>query len=308
MSLDFYKRFLQVSSLNELVSKFQESLIPTNRTPEFFVDWPKIRENVNKVRIELALWSSLIGSKNVEEDFKRLVKEYPEALKAFPILLAIRELEFPVISDFFGSEESVKKYNFNRNRGESLSRIEVESYFDFARTSGVLDLFRQVKQIFDYVLGIEVGMDTNARKNRSGYAMERIMRPVIDSMSKSIGFESIFQKKFGAVKELWGTVPPRSLINRESDFILFKSGKLANIEVNYYSGAGSKPEEIVDSYINRKRELGISGWKFIWITDGDVWRTSTNQLQKAFMNIDYVLNLNFVRKGLLASALRDIFT
>jgi hypothetical protein len=69
-----------------------------------------------------------------------------------------------------------------------------------------------------------------------------------------------------------------------------------NIETNYFSGAGSKPEEIVDSYINRRNELVKNDWSFIWITDGDVWRSSENQILKAFGNLDYVFNIEFYER------------
>jgi len=77
-------------------------------------------------------------------------------------------------------------------------------------------------------------------------------------------------------------------------------------EVNYYAGAGSKPEEIVDSYINRKNELLDSGWKFIWITDGNVWKGSESQLLKAFNEMDFVMNINFINQGILKKALTKI--
>jgi len=79
-----------------------------------------------------------------------------------------------------------------------------------------------------------------------------------------------------------------------------------NIEVNYYSGAGSKPEEIVDSYINRHNELVSNDWGFIWVTDGNVWRGSESQLMKAFNELDYVLNIDLVQRGMLFEALKQI--
>jgi type II restriction enzyme len=278
--------------------------VPTNRTADFFVNWNKVRENAETHRIELSLMNSLIGSDNIEDDFKKLIKEYPEAIRAIPILIAVRDLAFPVIIDFFDIEKGVRNLDFNKNRHSILSENEIDDYLRFTRNSGLFILFEITKNLFDYVVGVEVGMDTNARKNRSGEAMEQLIKPVIEGASKELGARCLFQRKFNSVG-LYGRVP-NSLANRKTDFIVYKRDRFVNIEVNYYSGAGSKPEEIVDSYINRKNELETYGWDFIWITDGNVWKGSESQLTKAFQNIDYVFNINFSNRGLLKAALNKI--
>jgi len=306
MTLEFYKKYLEVESLDDVVSKFRASLIPTNRSPEFYVDWKKIKRNIDSIKIELALWDSLINSKNIRDDFRDLITEYPEVLKTMPILLAIRELEFPVITDFFGPEESIKNYTFKRVKGENLTPQEVDDYGVLAEKSGVLNLFSMVRNFHDYTMGVEVGMDTNARKNRSGEAMELAIKPLIESLSQKLDFDFLFQKKFNVVEKKYGVKPPSDLANRKLDFIIHNNEKLVNIEVNYYSGSGSKPEEIVDSYINRRNELVENNLSFIWITDGDAWNTSHNQLKKGFDKLDYLLNLDFTRKGMLEGALKDI--
>jgi len=248
--------------------------------------------------------NSLIGSKNLEQDFRELIKQYPETIRAIPILIAVRDLEFPIIIDFFDVEKGVKDLDFNKNRHSKLDDNEIDEYLQFMKKSGLFILFNTIKNLYDYVLGVEVGMDTNARKNRSGNAMEQLIKPVIEKASKELGAKCLFQKKFRTVG-LLGRVPA-SLANRKTDFIVYKDDRFVNIEVNYYSGAGSKPEEIVDSYINRKNELEANGWDFIWITDGNVWKGSENQLTKAFENMDYVLNINFSNRGLLKAALNNI--
>jgi type II restriction enzyme len=136
--------------------------------------------------------------------------------------------------------------------------------------------------------------------------MERLLTPLLKSIAKEMNCRVLSQTKFEQVPLLGGTVPPE-LANRKADFIFYSGKKFVNIEANYFSGAGSKPEEIVDSYINRRNELVKNQWNFIWITDGDVWRTSENQIVKAFNGLDYVFNIEFSRKGLLKEALVQIF-
>ena len=306
VSLKFYQDTLQVSTIQDLVKSFQKSLVVTNRTPEFYVNWKKVKRNVDTIKIELSLWNSLIGSENIEDDFVNLITQYPEVIKTIPILLAIRDMVFPVIIDFYNVDKGVKGLNFKKNRHSTLSNYEIEEYLDFVKKSGLFSVFSYVKNFYDYVIGVEVGMDTNARKNRSGHAMELLLQPIIEDVSRELDCKVLIQQSFSSVR-LRGKVPV-SLANRKSDFIVLKDGVCVNIEVNYYSGSGSKPEEIVDSYINRKNELSGYGWHFIWITDGQVWQRSESQLSKAFSELDYIFNIDFVRKGLLKKALQNIFS
>jgi type II restriction enzyme len=306
VDISIYQNTLKTDSIESLISSFQNSIIVTNRTAEFFVNWEKVRKNAEELRIELSLMNSLIGSEEIEKDFKELIINYPEALRTIPILLAVRDLKFPVIIDFFNVKKGVKTMDFNKTRRSTVSEKEIDGYLQFMKKSGLFVIFNSTKNLFDYVLGVEVGMDTNARKNRSGDAMEQLIKPVIEAASNEIGAKCLFQKKFKTVG-LHGRFPA-SLANRKTDFIVYKGNKFVNIEVNYYSGAGSKPEEIVDSYINRKNELEANGWKFIWITDGNVWKGSESQLTKAFQNMDYIFNINFSNQGLLKEALKKILT
>ena len=79
--------------------------------------------------------------------------------------------------------------DFNKKRGSKLSDEDVDGYLQFMKKSGLFVIFNSTKNLFDYVLGVEVGMDTNARKNRSGEAMEQLIKPVIEAASKEIGAE-----------------------------------------------------------------------------------------------------------------------
>jgi len=93
---------------------------------------------------------------------------------------------------------------------------------------------------------------------------------------------------------------------RTPDFAVKKGNKLISIEVNFYSGQGSKPQEIVDAYINRQNELRKNGWGFIWITDGHGWCEGQNQIKKALEQMDYVMNISFVKRGFLQSVIQDL--
>jgi DpmII restriction endonuclease. len=118
--------------------------------------------------------------------------------------------------------------------------------------------------------------------------------------------EFIKQQEFIVLEKL-GLNISKELKHRKADFILIKEpNKVINIETNFYNVTGSKPQEIVDSYINRQEELKMAGFYFIWITDGPAWKRSYNQLSKAFDHVDYLLNTKFVRDGLFIKILEKI--
>ena len=301
-NITLYRNLLKVNNIDKLAELFNNTLIDTNMTYKYFVDWEKIRRNVDKLNVEINILNSLIGSKNIRKDLKVLLEKYAEIISVFPLIIAVRDKELKIIED-----ADIKKYSFKKK--PALTQVEIRSLVDFCVKSGIVDLFNdiKIKNLKDYLLGVEVGMDTNARKNRSGQSMELAVMPMINSFkNKYRNIEIIFQKTFKYMQDNWNIQISDSLINRKFDFVIKKDNSFINVEVNYYSGGGSKPQEIVNSYINRQNELKKSKWNFIWITDGLGWRTGFNQIKVGFNNIDYLLNLHFVKKGLLEEIIRKI--
>ena len=80
-----------------------------------------------------------------------------------------------------------------------------------------------------------------------------------------------------------------------------------NIEVNFFNGGGSKPEEIIDSYINRQKDLNDNNIKFALITDGNCWKGTTNQLQKGFRHLKYLMNYNMAKNNMLEDIIKEVF-
>lgn len=301
--IKLYERVLKTEDIDEIANEFNKTLIDTNVTCSYFVDWGKIKRNVSNLNVEINILNSLIGSKNIEKDLIELLKKYPEVVPVFPLIIAVRDNELKILED-----ADIKKYSFKKR--ESLTEPEIKSIVHFCINSGIIELFTdiKIKDLRDYLLGVEVGMDTNARKNRSGQSMELVVMPIVDSLKdKYKSLEIIFQKTFKYIQENYrDTEIPESLKNRKFDFVLKKDNDFINIEVNYYSGGGSKPQEIVNSYIDRQNELEKSNWHFIWITDGLGWRTGFNQIKVGFNKINYLLNLNFVKRGMLEEIIRSI--
>lgn len=174
---------------------------------------------------------------------------------------------------------------------------------------GLKDLFQNLleKSVIDYVIGVLVGLDSNGRKNRGGKAFEFACEPIIAEICKHHNVQLISQKQFKVLSKM-GFDISEDVANRKADFILVKNNKVLNIEVDYFYRGGSKPEEIIDSYINRQNDLKKIGIGFALLTDGFCWdNKDKNQLQKGFRNLDYLLNYHLAKYGMLDEIISEYF-
>lgn len=293
-----YQEALGIHSETELIDLFLETLAPTNRTYDFFVDWDKVNSNVEGLEFEIDLLDRLAGSRNPEEELRNLLRNHPEVSRAIPILIAIRSLNFQVLEKI-GVAEGYADFDFSKSE---LSASDIENIVSFCTKTGITALLTSLQGLRDYVVGVEVGTDTNARKNRSGSSMERLVETFMKGLAgEHSNLEIRTQQKFSVLEHAEGIAVPHSLRDRRFDMAIMLSGQHFNIETNFYTGTGSKPQEIVDSYINRHQELNEAGWKFIWVTDGYGWRGMENQVRRAFQDMDYILNLEFIRRGVLSA-------
>lgn len=303
--LEFYSENLKVEDLDELILCFLDTVVDTNRTHEFFVDWVKVRNNLENFKIELGILNSLLGTTNFEEDLREILGKYSEVISLIPLLIAVRDKNLKVIEDFGERDSDIVEYSFHQEK--DLSEGDVNKIVEFFRKTGLKTIFTdgQTKNLRDYLLGVEVGMDTHARKNRSGHSMEIALSPLLKVLEKKLDLKIYAQRKFKDIHSIFGTIP-EGLADRQFDFIISRGGKAINLEADFFATTGSKPQEIIDSYINRYKELEGVGWGFIFITDGGAWRGQKNQISKAFAELPYTFNLNFVRKGLLEKAIERL--
>jgi len=110
--------------------------------------------------------NSLISSKNIEADFRNIITKYPNVLKCIPILLAERASEIYAID-----KDGEYLYNFE------TENYSVDQYIVFMQKTGLFDLLENhlVNNLYDYVTGVETGLDSNGRKNRGGHLMENLV-------------------------------------------------------------------------------------------------------------------------------------
>ena len=294
--IGFYKKHLNLSSVDDICEALTDTLIETNYTYDFFVNWDKANKNRNTFKYEVALLKSLKNSSNPVNDFRNLLTKYPEVVKVIPVLLACRDGIIKVLNSIETGLQ-YKTFDFSKR---SYGAKEIADIVDFTKNSGLLDMLCKMESAIDFLLGVEVGLDTNARKNRSGTFLEKMVSEILNELSsRNKDLIIIEQKTFGYVESKYNVRIPPNLKDRKFDYVVINKGQATTIEVNFYSGTGSKPSEIVSSYSDRNRELKSARWKFVWLTDGQGWKKMQRPLHVGIDNIDYVINAHYLREGLL---------
>ncbi len=273
-------------------------------TWDYFVDFEKVKNNTHLIEKELNLLNVLIGKSDIEKEFIELITEYPNVRKVLPILIAIRKSKLKavnIIDDFEELKSGSKLELFNPDV-ELTSDIR-EDILIFFKESGLKSIFKDknVKNIVDYCFGVEVGMDTNARKNRTGQSMESIVEKIILKFSEKNNLDYIPQATQKKIKEKWNFDIELDKTNRIFDFAVFEKSKnkIFVIETNYYSGGGSKLKSTAGEYQYLSDFLRKQGIDLIWITDGLGWKTTKKSLFETFLHNDYLINIELVKQGIL---------
>lgn len=261
----------------------------------YYVDFDKIYSNIDKVKIELNILNSLIGSKNIETDFENLIKKYPETLKCIPLLLAVRADEIYAID-----EEGEFTYNFKK------ANLTVEQYKIFMRKTGLFDLIADhiVNNLFDYATGVETGLDSNGRKNRGGHLMEDL----VESFIRKSGFIkdiNYFKEMYiHQITDKWGinlsAISNQGKTEKRFDFVIKTDNMIYGIETNFYSGGGSKLNETARSYKMLSQEADtIKRFTFVWFTDGIGWKSAKGNLRETFEVMDMIYNIDDMEHGIM---------
>lgn len=275
--------------MGDKVNEFIDGLVITNKTYDFFIDWNKVGSYAGLYKDELALLSVLTASSDPRVELKRLLTQYPKINQLIPLLVAVRDKRVTVIDKELADDIV---YDFPASPTDSL----IEQSVVFAEKTGLLNELTKMTSHADYYFGVEAGVNTNARKNRSGNAMENLVEPHIAQLVEKHGGRYLTQKKFAFAGKEFGVKVPPDQANKKGDFMILLGGTPINIETNFFDGGGSK-QEIVNSYISRKQDLDAAGWKFGLITDGPGWKTGRNQLELAYSRIVNIYNIKMCIEG-----------
>lgn len=179
--------------------------------------------------------NSLIGSKNIEYDFEKLIINYPQVLKCIPILLAVRGREIYAID---GDGEYL--FNFNK------PNYTTQEYMMFMRKTGLFNLIANhiINNLVDYVTGVEVGLDSNGRKNRGGHLMENLVEDYLIKAGFIKGETYFKEMKLSSIENKWhidlSGISNQGKAEKRFDFVVKKGQTIYGIETNFYTSGGSK--------------------------------------------------------------------
>lgn len=268
---------------------------------KYYIDFETIYKNAEEHKIELNMMNSLIGSKTIEDDFEKLVNKYPEVIKCIPTLLAVRQYEIIVLDD----DGNKFEYNFKN------MNYDIEQYKVFMRETELFDLLEKhlVNNLYDYVLGVESGLNSNARKNRGGHLME----DVVERFIQKAGFkknETYFKEMYlQDIERKWklemSFISNKNTSTKRFDFVVKTDNCIYGIETNFYASGGSKLNETARSYKMIAEEAHkVVGFEFVWFTDGMGWISARNNLRETFDNMDNIYNINDMKNGVMKEIFR----
>jgi len=266
--------------MNKDFDLFMSQLYETNATLDFYCDFEKIQQNVDEISISLNTLNYLIGKEDLRTAVKLLWDRDPRVFQVLDILIATRR-------------KDDKMYLLPDKTARPIKDLylSVEGVMEFLDGTGLAQVFksREIKNLVDYVFGVETGLDSNARKNRSGHVMENWVHDIFTKNGIPCQAE-VPCKKIPDVKNVLGEDIKRF------DFVIRTKKQTYLIEVNFYSGGGSKPTETARSYTKLSPNINsIKGYKFVWITDGIGWH-GVGAFKEAYEKIPYVYNLTTIKE------------
>lgn len=259
---------------------FMSQLSETNATLSYWTDFPKVKANVASIEIKLNTLNYLLGKEDLRAAVTELWNNDKRVFEVLQILIACRKRDKKKVINADAEFVLLESY-----------LTTLDGVMEFIKGTGLAKIFKDknVKNLVDYVFGVEVGLDSNARKNRSGDAMEDTVELIIKSCGLKYRKE-VYSSEWPAITEALGTDKKRF------DFVIEAKDKTYLAEVNFYSGGGSKLNETARSFTELAPKINaVDGFEFLWVTDGKGWESAKNKLQEAYNTIPNVYNLTTLR-------------
>jgi type II restriction enzyme len=304
--LPIYKE-LGLKTENDVFNYLVNSLGDSVKAWDYFVNWDKAFRNTKELEVLLNTWNYLLGKENFDEEFRYLLGKYPESVKLIPSLIVrdgAKSKSFRILNDV-AQEKSIEFYDFGH---PANTAHDVNRALEFIKQSGLIRIFQKdgVKNLVDYLLGVEAGVDSNGRKNRSGQAMESIVEDELAKLKeRHKNWKFLIRASQSEISREWGITNSTGVATRIFDFAVLAENQLVPIEVNIFGGGGTKTKSVAGEFTNLSRTLKSKGLSLIWITDGIGWLPAKASLRDAFDSIDYLLNLELVAKGALEQAVKQ---
>lgn len=285
-------------SFDDIIANLKETIA----SYDYFVDFEKVYRNVDDVLIPLNLMNSLLGREDFDDAFIRLIHKYPESLRAIPILIAVRDPKILVL------DGEVIQFRFDDRTNSDAE------YLKFMKETGLKKLFTsgRISSLVDYVTGVEVGLDSNARKNRTGTLMEDRVENYLKQFVPDIKYlrqadkeEIIRQFGYPELNSL-NLREGRSQADKRFDFAVKYKDLVLLIETNFYGSGGSKLNEVSRSYEKLADDINsLPHYRFLWITDGKGWISARSNLKESYSHQEMMMAIKDMENENLMQLIDD---
>lgn len=236
-------------------------------------DFEKVLKNIKEYKSECENLNVLISSNDPYKELESLIESNPKIKEVLLLLLAVRQKDI-----------------YNKTGYESIEQTSTSDWIKMIKESEFVEFLRSadIKDVYTYLCGVEVGMDTNARKNRSGMILENIVQELLindeelENVRSQVAFSEITEK-YGI--DYFGT-------SKKIDFVFDYDNTTYLVEVNCYNTNGSKVNAISEDYRAFEQMLRkVKGLEFIWITAGPGWKQSSAEFDKNSTELSYFLTV-----------------
>lgn len=281
------------NAFKELVWTFTQSI----KNWRFYVDWDKVNQNKRNYELLLHKLNFLIWNESdFKENFFFLLKNQPEVIELFPLLLATREKDF-IMLDWM--EE--KRFSFERR--PFISDKEIWELYNFVLLTWLDGLFvsYNIKNLVDYIFWVEVWLDSNARKNRTWFLMENIVWNFIEEFCIKNSYKFNAQVTANRISDNWNIKVQSDKASRRYDYAIYNWREVFLIETNFYNWGWSKLKAVAWEFSWLYQKLKHQGVKFFWITDGSIgWKTALRPLEDSFIQMNWnIYNISMLRNWIL---------
>ncbi|MCG6553019.1 MAG: type II restriction endonuclease [Candidatus Magnetominusculus sp. LBB02] len=298
--MSFYSDVLRCKDNEDVFTFLIANLKPSNMLWSYFVNWDKVLRNTQHVELALNNLNYLIGKDDFDNELRFLLIENPKLAKALPALVVrdgSNKKKFKILVDYHNKKLVYEDYDFTKDK---ITDADIEKYLTFIKETGLKDMLvnRKIKNLVDYMIGVEAGLDSNGRKNRGGHAMEDIVGAFIMDLCSKKNLRYLKESNAAKIKKEFGYDVPVDKSSRRYDYVIDNGKELFIVETNFYGGGGSKLKSTAGEYRNLF-DVFDGKFKFIWITDGLGWRNTKRPLRETFDYSDYIFNLAMLENGIL---------
>lgn len=266
---------------------------PTLATCDYFTDFEKVNDRIKELKPQIKTIKQIIKQKDISLAIENELKIDFSIMSILPLFIAVNTKD----TTFIDAKGKYQTISFNK------STNDLSVYMEFINTSGIVDVLKRVKSVGveKYLFGILVGLDSNRRKNRMGHLaedkLEEILQKTGNPYYKEVTLETIKERYNVDISQLSN----HKVSSKRFDYIMEKNGELYLFESSYYTSNGSKQNELSRSYTEICKAINnIQGLHFIWVVDGNGWKSSKNALEKAYNVMPDVYNFSELEEMLYA--------